>query len=308
MGVMQLVKTACSLKEPVIIIGFGRSGTSIFADAFFQHPELAFISNYNAKFASSDLVNLIRYLFDNNFWHIVGQKKQLNKVSLINRYAFKPAESYGYLNKLMTSDFGRGFLLGLEEEESRKKEIREKLYKLVMLQGRSRFGLKVTGPSRLGYLNSLFPDAKFIRIKRKPLPNIKSLLKVGFYQGRERSLWWQGDEVYSKCELEFVNENSDKPELIAALQYFKINKIHDQEVARYNLERRVKTFEYETFFNEPKKTLEEALDFVNLQKSKKVDRFLEKNEIYNRNVGGNFYFSEDMDPEVSRIALFGLDV
>src|SRR5690606_35262818 len=99
----------------------------------------------------------------------------------------------------------------------------------------------------LGYLNSIFPDAKFLLMKRNPLPNIKSLLNVGFYQGASRELWWREDGVYDSNEIKFFENNLERPEFIAALQYYKISKVHEAEVLSHKLEQRIATVSYEDF-------------------------------------------------------------
>lgn len=295
-----------SLKQPVIIIGFGRSGTSIVADIILQHSELAFISNYNANYINSDAINYLRYLFDNPFWRIAGQKKQLNKVSILSRYAFKNTEAYNYLNSLTGKDFGRDFLFNVEAEGTKRKKIRNTFSKLVKKQGKNRLGFKITGPSRLGYLTSIFPDAKFILVKRQPLPNILSLLKVGFYQNRKDKLWWYGEGVYSDTEKQFAEDNKDRPELIAALQYFKINEVHDYEIKKYELEEQVLVIDYESFVKSPRQTIDNALRFAELKKDKYIDRFLETNKVFDMNKTVDFYFSEKVDNEVLKVANLGL--
>jgi len=62
------------VKNPIIILGFGRSGTSIVADIILKHKDLAYISNYNAIAPSSKLINLMRLPFDNKLYKIQGQK------------------------------------------------------------------------------------------------------------------------------------------------------------------------------------------------------------------------------------------
>lgn len=156
------------LGKPIIIIGFGRSGTSLVADIVMQHFELAFISNYNAKFFKSSTINLVRHFFDNGLWQLKGQKKQINRVPILNRYTFKPSEAYAFLNNLTGRDFARNFLFNIEAGQTERERIRKGFGKLVRYQGKRRLIFKITGPSRLGYLNSIFPDAKYILVKRNP--------------------------------------------------------------------------------------------------------------------------------------------
>lgn len=96
--------------KPVILIGFGRSGTSIIADIILSHNKLAIISNYNAKFPTNKYANLIRVLFRNKFYNIQGQKKQINKTSFLNNYTIKNSEAYNFHNLINKTNFGKRFL------------------------------------------------------------------------------------------------------------------------------------------------------------------------------------------------------
>jgi hypothetical protein len=87
-------KKTMRIEKPIIFIGTGRSGTTVISGIIMRHRDLAFPSQYQNIFFMNPKINLVRNLFVNKFWKIYGQKKQLNKVSIINKYIFKPAEAY----------------------------------------------------------------------------------------------------------------------------------------------------------------------------------------------------------------------
>src|SRR6266487_866068 len=101
------------ISKPIIIIGSGRSGTTIISEIVFRHESLAWPSNYQEKFPSPPEINFLRNFFDNKFWCLHGQKPQLNKVSTFNKFLFKPAEAYNFWEYLTGPriDFSRGFLI-----------------------------------------------------------------------------------------------------------------------------------------------------------------------------------------------------
>lgn len=296
-----------ALERPVILLGFGRSGSSIIADTIFQHHRLAYLSNYHVMFPDSRLVNFLRMLFDNPLWRIKGQKEQLNEVSRLNRYAFKSAEAYTFLNQITGRDFRRSFMYGERASEEEQQRIRKEFRFLTRAQLRNRMGFKITGPSRLGYLASLFPDARFVWIVRDPLPNIRSLLNVDFYQPRKHALWWYGEGVYSEEEKRFAEANSHRPELIAALQYFKVNQIHDIEAERFGLSDQILPVHYRDFVERPHDEVARILSFAELDRDRHVDSFLEENRIFSRDKNRGYYFSREVDEEVTRVALCGLE-
>lgn len=99
-----------------------------------------------------------------------------------------------------------------------KKYIRGIFEKMIKHQKRKRLSFKITGPGRIGYLHSIFPDAIFIEITREPFANIRSLLKVPFWKDRGmHQLWWRG--AYSEQEQQQAVDWEDKPALLTALQY-----------------------------------------------------------------------------------------
>ncbi|MDN3492044.1 sulfotransferase [Winogradskyella bathintestinalis] len=292
--------------KPIILIGFGRSGTSIIADIVLSHGKLAIISNYNAKYPQNKYINLIRLFFRNRIFNILGQKKQINKTAFINRFAFRNSEAYAFHNFVNNVDFGKGFLNDVNLSDSEVNEIRKKYTQIASYQLKERLGFKITGPSKIKYLNQIFPKAQFIYIERDPLPNIRSLLKVDFYQDRKHDLWWEGNQIYSKKELDFVNKNMNKPELIAALQYFKIKNNHQSEIKELGIENKVLTVKYEDFIAQPEIQIDRILKFTNLTRDNSIAKFMANNKIFNRNKKEEYYFSQTMDENVNKIAINGV--
>ena len=184
-----------NLQKPVIFIGSGRSGTTIISEIVFRHESLAWPSNYQVMFPAVPQVNMLRILFENKLWHLQGQKQQLNDVSKLNKYFFKPAEAYDFWEYITGKriNFSRGFLLNEKAAPEEAEKIRSAFTKLINYQRKERLAFKITGPSRIGYLHSVFPDAIFINIVRDAVPTIKSWLNVDFWQDKGKNqLWWVG--------------------------------------------------------------------------------------------------------------------
>tara|TARA_B100000508_G_scaffold141091_1_gene146356 strand:+ start:92496 stop:93398 length:903 start_codon:yes stop_codon:yes gene_type:complete len=294
--------------SPVILIGFGRSGTSIISDIVLNHPSLGVISNYNAIFPSTPSVGLLRYFFENRFYKLTGQKKQLNKTSMFNKYIFKNAEAYAYLNNVTGVNFGKLFLNDIILDDKEVERMQKEFNRLIKYQGKSRLGFKTTGPSRLAYLHQLFPKACFINIVRDPLPNINSLLNVHFYQDRKHDLWWEGNDVYSQDEKRFVKENKNKPHLIAALQYYKVHEYHRKEIEQCSIQDQVLSVRYENFISAPKEEIERIYDFTGLTMNQGTIDFLKKNQIVNRNKNSFSAFDRSQHDIIKDIALRGIQL
>jgi hypothetical protein len=58
--------------------------------------------------------------------------------------------------------------------------LRENIARLVRYQGKRRFVTKVTGWARMAYFNRIFPDARFIYLKRDPVAIMSSWVNAGW--------------------------------------------------------------------------------------------------------------------------------
>jgi len=280
------------LSRPIVVFGTGRSGTTIISEALFRHPNLAWPSNYDHLFPGKPSAALLRWVFDNPLYRYEGKKEQLHKAGLLNRYAFKPGESYSMWEALTGNevDFSRGFLLDERLSETRKEAVLGFFHSMVRGQGRKQLAFKLTGPARMGFLLDLFPDALFIYIRRAPVPTISSWLKVEFWQDKGMDqLWWQG--AYSPEEQKFAETLVGKPELLGALQYRKLNQIFEMEAARWRPA--VLEVQYEDFVRDPSGALAEMLQFTGLKPSVWIDRYLRNNPVRNDVRPDTDYFSPE---------------
>jgi hypothetical protein len=257
-------KKTTRIEKPIIFIGTGRSGTTIISEIIMRHRDLAFPFNYQNFFFMNPKINLIRNFVDNKFWKIYGQKKQLNKVSILNRYIVKPSEAYkmwGYLTG-DDIDFSRGFLLNKKETNERISFIHGYFQKMIKYQNKKRLTFKITGPPRMEYLLSIFPDAYFIILKRKYIPTVSSFLKVNYWIKK----------IYEVIKLECKKCNPN---------YIEIN--------------------YEDFVRKPREETIRILDFVNLKVDIACLNYLKKNRIYDRNKDDLEYFSRKELEKINNI-------
>jgi hypothetical protein len=268
------------LEKPIIIFGTGRSGTTVISDILFHHEDLAWHSNYQELFPKSAGINYLRRVFDNGLWHIVGMNTQNNK-SLINQLYFRPIERYDFWEAVTGPriDFSRNFLLNERATEEEQIHIRTFFAKMVKYQNRKRLAFKITGPSRMEYLQSIFPDAMFVQITRDPVATVRSWLEVQWSNQITDQLWWEG--AYDNEELAKAKEIANDPPLFAAFQYRKLMEATEYEIKKLNAN--VYTAHYEDFVKEPKQVIAKLMEHIALKPSKFVDTFMEKISVQNRN-------------------------
>jgi len=269
------------LEKPIIIIGSGRSGTTIISEIIFQHEDLAWHSNYQEIFFFTPLINLLRPFFNNKLWHFkkfykyVGASKNTRQKnqSRFNLILFNPVERYNFWEHITGKriDFSRGFLLNEKATGQEIKHIRSFLAKQVKYQGKKRLIMKFTGPARLEYLTSIFPDALIVNVIREPVATVRSWLEVGFWQRMGiNKLWWRG--AYTPDEIAYAETIKDKPALITAFQYKKLMETTKQEIDKLGLN--VYECHYEDFVKDAKTFIYKIMEFMQLQPSNKVDAYL----------------------------------
>ena len=288
------------LKDPIIFIGTGRSGTTIISEMLFQHEDLAWPSNYQEKVPTIPSINLLRGLFDNRFWRLIGKKKGLYGSAFYNKFLFEPGENYAMWQYLVGNeiDFSRGFLLDEKASPERREFIRGYFTQMVKAQGKKRLAFKITGPPRMGFLLSIFPDAIFVQINRNTIPTISSLLKVNFWrtQGRTR-LWWTGP--YDTAEEDWARENRDNPELMTAFQLKKIHWAEQTEAARY--QPRILAVKYEDFTADPLREIKRILDYCGLAFDTRISKYLSANPVVPRNKPKEAYFSKELLKQIDEL-------
>jgi len=270
------------LEKPVIFIGPGRSGSTIISEFILGHETLGWPSNHLERMPRSPWVNLLRRPFDNRFWRVVGEKGQLNKTRRLNEVIPRPAEAYPFWDAITApqTDFSRGFLLKDRPDADEKARLRHELGRMVAWQGKSRLGMKLTGPGRVGYLQSILPDARFINIIRDPVATVNSMLKVPFWKelGMYR-IWWTG--AYSTEELAHYEALRGDPVAGTAIQLAKVLETTRLEAQQCGA--KMLTLDYEDFVSAPNDTVRQIMDFAELAPSRWVDRKLINSPVHDRN-------------------------
>ena len=265
---------ASILEKPVFFIGMPRSGSTIVFETFSVHEALGWLSNYSKRAPNWPVLNTVVRLVDNRWWCIRGAKVQGQEVRLLNWILPRPQEAYPFWEEHVGHRFLSNFMRGEVVRVNERQKLRRVIERTLRFQGKRRFVAKVTGPPRIAYLQSIFPDAQFIHVIRDGRAVVQSLLKVGFWKekgGLERPFWEGGlDEE----ELALWNESSRSPAVLAALQWRKVINSAREESAKLSKESYLE-IKYEDFVGSPHSLLRRAMSFCGLSDSQRVHRYVD---------------------------------
>ena len=222
------------IKNPIIIQGPGKSGTTLLNNILGQHPDVYWISTYLNKFPKLPILSALNDLTRNR---LIGEKiRNISKSP-------KPAEAYNFWSNHL-DDFR------FEDTLFNNNEINKVLSELRLIrryQSGNRFLTKITGPARINFINSLFQDPYIIWIDRNPKAVISSYFK---------SNWKYGVENKS-------SESSRKDYIRKSIHYY--NWLHNNKECLKNF--RFKVCQYEKLIEAPSEFFMEICEFLELEKS-----------------------------------------
>lgn len=269
-----------------------RSGTTIIFEAFARHEALGWLSGYTERYPRWPSLNLLKPLLDNRLFSVRGDKKQYQRSWFGNHLLPGPAEAYGFWDHYTGIDFSRGYLVGQEATEKTCTNVRRAIGRVMRYQSADRFATKLTGPSRMDYLNSIFSDALFVQVIRDGRAVVHSLSRVDFWAGKggfDRPFW--GDELPADAAARW-RESGNDPLVLTAVQWAHIVSTTRRE-GRALGPGRYAEVRYETFVENPLKEIERLYEFSGLLESQRTVRYLrEGGELINM----NDKYLDDMEP------------
>ena len=269
------------------LTGIGRSGTSIFYKVLSHHPEVYWLSPFADRYLDKPQRN--DWLINNiDTWLPSWFRKR-----------FVPVECYRFFNQSFRG-FGRPFRdLVAEDVSDRTKKLMRASFERFDVSKTPHLTTKITGWPRIGFLNEVFPEAKFVHINRDGKAIVNSYLNVHFWLG------WQGPEkwrwgVLSDEHQELWEKHNKSFVALAAIQYMIYSDAF--EAAKSKMESgKVLEIRYEDFVKDPKAQLKMAIDFMGLTWSPTFEKALARFKITDANVKWKRDLSDLQQKELSQI-------
>lgn len=247
------------ITKPIIIVGTGRCGSTVFHRLLATHPQMMWMSGLCYRFPDKPLWNRWAVTaMDNRVLHwLLGEK-------------IRPGENYRFWDK-----YAYGFsepcrdLLQSDVTVRVKKQLRT-AFEPMLTPARNRLLIKITGWPRIGFLDEVFEDAKFIHIVRDGRAVASSLLHVNFWRGWYGPQGWRAGLLSPEDHATW--ESYDHSFVALAAIEWKI------QMRAINAARRVldpaRYFEvkYESFCEQPVETYRRVLEFAELPNSTEFER------------------------------------
>jgi hypothetical protein len=289
--------SADRIERPIFLVGMGRSGSTMIFEVLAAHPDLGWFSNYCDVFSAWPGMALVSRLCDLSpvFRKAVTPSDQA--APWIDRFRVGPSEAYRLWQEMCGEKFRYDYLLGVRATTEERARTRRAVRQVLRWQGKPRFAAKITGPPRMEYLSSIFPDAIFVHIVRDGRAVVHSLLNVDFWKDRGRlhePAWGGGFPEPYRQRWEDLGRS---PLVLAALQWRAV-----VEAARLEAEKllpgQYHELRYEDFLGDPRQALQELCRTCDLRPSSRMEAFLSSRfRLHDRNV----QHAERFTPEERRM-------
>lgn len=258
-------------KSPIVIVGAGRTGTTVFHHMLSEHPHLAWLpGRLCGRFP--DRLELSRLFMKGVDYPVVGE--------LLKR-RIKPGESYSFWEHHC-----RGFsapyrdLVAADVTDKTKSHLPRTMAK-IQTEKRNRLLLKITGWPRIGFLSEIFEDASFIHVMRDGRAVANSMLNVYFWRGWKGPQDWGWGELSPAQEDEW-NEHDQSFVALAAIQWKIL--MDAMEKARNTVSsERFMEIRYEDLCSDPVGQLQKVTRFCGLEWTGRFERRIRQYEPRNTN-------------------------
>ncbi len=248
-----------NVDRPIIIIGAGRSGSTVFHELFARHSRVAFLSRLCHFSKDTPSVNrLYLRLID---LPMLGHA-MMRLVPPDENYRFWEHHCPGFRHPFRD--------LGRDDLTQRSRQRVHRVFGAMLTRRRNRMLIKVTGWPRIPFLHELFPDAKFVHVVRDGRAVINSMMEIPFWRGWEGPGNWrfgplptEYDRLWESHHRSFV--------ALAGIQWRMIldaiRKGEKQVPARQFLE-----LKYEDLCRDPVDVLRRIVDFCEMEWDNRLHR------------------------------------
>ena len=258
-------------KGPIIIVGAGRTGTTVFHQMLAEHPHLAWLPGRISP-TFPDKSELSRLVMKGLDFPLLGE--------LLKR-RIKPVESYPFWEH-HCKGFSAPYrdLLAADVTDRTKKHVPRTMAK-ILTEKRDRLLLKITGWPRIGFLSEVFEDARFIHVMRDGRAVANSMLNVYFWRGWKGPQNWGWGQLSPAQEKEW-NEYEQSFVVLAAIQWKILMDAMEKAKSTFSSEKFLEV-RYENLCSDPVGQFQKVTQFCELEWTGSFERQMRKYQPRNTN-------------------------
>lgn len=257
----------------IFLVGMPRSGTTMVFESLAAHEDLAWFSNYLQRLPATPSVCMLSRLTSVSSRVRRSVRRSDQKSSWLERIRIGPDEAYGVWERCCGTRFRFDYLLGVKADPVERDCMRAVVTSVLRYHGKPHFAAKLTGPGRIGYLSSIFPEARFVHVVRDGRAVVQSLMNVPFWRTRDRMhepAWRNG---LTERDLADWDRCERSPLALAAVQWRRVIETTRDEATEHAPARYAEV-NYERFVVEPHRVLRSIAEFCELSQSAKACEFL----------------------------------
>ncbi|MEO6057274.1 MAG: sulfotransferase [Gemmatimonadales bacterium] len=254
--------------KPIILVGTGRCGSTVFHRLLARHPQLMWLSGFCDRYPAEPKWNrrAVTALDNPLVRRAFGDRIQPGEC-----YRFWDRHAYGFSEPCRD-------LVRTDVSARVKKQVRAAM-EAMLTPTRNRLLVKITGWPRIGFLNEIFEDAKFVHIVRDGRAVASSLLHVNFWRGWYGPQGWRAGLLSPEDQATW--EAYDRSFVALAGLEWRI-QMRAIEAARQAVDpSRFFEIKYEAFCDQPLETYRRVLEFAELPGSAEFERHIAAASIRN---------------------------
>jgi hypothetical protein len=274
----------CADAAFAFVLGTGRCGSTLVHEVLSRHPDAAFLSNLEDRFPLPPSFGR---------WNNAVYRALPASFSQKGRLRFAPSEGYRAFDRevspaltaperdLVAADATPWLAARTERFFASRAEA----------QGLPLFLHKLTGWPRAGFLDAIFPEARFVHVVRDGRAVANSFLQMPWWRGYEGPERWRWGPLPEADAAAWEASGRSFP-LLAGLEWKLLLDAFDRAAAGFAPDRWLE-IRYEDFIAEPRVVTERVLAFLGLGWDDRFERGFAR---YTFDAGRADAFVRDLSP------------
>lgn len=240
----------------VFVVGTGRCGSSLIHEVLAGHPDIGFVSN---------LDDLLPWPHLKGRWNSMLFRHLSPDFSRKGRVRFAPSEGYRLLEREVSPILARPARDLLAEDATPRlaERFRRSFEMRARVQGRPVFLHKFTGWPRTGFVQAVFPGARFVHVLRDGRAVANSLVQMQWWQGFRGPEHWDWGPL-SDDDRATWEAGGRSFAVLAGLEWKLLMNAFEAAKAGIAPDRWLDV-RYEDFLSEPREQAARILRFMQLE-------------------------------------------